>query len=222
MQSKKDHLEAVKCLLAYDVNVVAKTTDEKHLSQWTLLHIASSAGYLNLVKYLLENGADASEKGKYESTALHFASIQGHSEVIKCLLENGANVNARDFKKLTPLHYASQNGCYEAVKCLLENGADVNAKDYKERTPFDVAKEEDIRRLLTDLYKRKIRFETISTLEKIGEGAQGVVYKGIFNNEIVALKKFSPKEEANKFYFFLDHLNLINLSTKPNDYIAQF
>ena len=28
MQSKKDHLEAVKCLLAYDVNVVAKTTDE--------------------------------------------------------------------------------------------------------------------------------------------------------------------------------------------------
>ena len=48
---------------------------------------ASENGYLEVVKLLIENGADVSAKDNY---ALRWASRYGHLEVAKLLIENGA------------------------------------------------------------------------------------------------------------------------------------
>lgn len=52
---------------------------------------ASGNGYLELVRLLLERGADVHA---YNDLALRWASRMGHLDIVKLLLERGANVHA--------------------------------------------------------------------------------------------------------------------------------
>ncbi|WP_386086924.1 ankyrin repeat domain-containing protein [Wolbachia endosymbiont (group A) of Norellia spinipes] len=59
------------------------------------LHYSSSSGCLQVVKFLVEEGADISATGGYMGwTALHHAADQGHLEVVKFLLDKGADPTA--------------------------------------------------------------------------------------------------------------------------------
>jgi ankyrin repeat protein len=65
-----------------------------HETGETALHLAAGEGHLEIVKLLLEHGADVNAKTAYE-TALHLAAGEGHLEIVKLLLEHGADVNAK-------------------------------------------------------------------------------------------------------------------------------
>ena len=92
------------------------------------LRLASREGHLEVVKYLVEDGANINAKNKDSWTALMWASLNGHLEVVKYLIENGADINAKDKDGWTVLMWASREGHLEVVKYLIENGADINAK----------------------------------------------------------------------------------------------
>ena len=119
------------------VDINAKNKDGE-----TALMLASSEGHLEMVKLLVENGADY-------TNALRLASREGHLEIVKLLIENGANINAKDNDGETALMRASYNGHLEVVKYLIENGADVNIKDnYYGITALDFARDEEIKEVL--------------------------------------------------------------------------
>ena len=80
-------------------------------------------GNLEIVKYLVQNGADVTAKNNKPLIA---ASENGHLEVLKYLVQNGADLTDRDNEALI---YSSLNGHLEIVKYLVQNGADVKAKD---------------------------------------------------------------------------------------------
>ena len=91
------------------------------------LRFASRKGRLEVIKLLLEAGADVNANN---NLALG-ASRKGHLEVVKVLLEAGADVHAEDDYAL---RRASRNGNLEVVRCLLDAGANVYAFDkYSER-----------------------------------------------------------------------------------------
>jgi thiol-disulfide isomerase/thioredoxin len=101
---------------------------------------AANGGHTEIVKLLLERGADVNAAG---GTALMTAAAMGRTEVVKLLLEKDADVNAKSNIFGTSLYMASQQGHTEIVKLLLEKGADVNAKitiDGKMVTALWVAK----------------------------------------------------------------------------------
>ena len=95
----------------------------------TPLMIAASFGNNELVKLLLEKGANANDKNINERTALHMAANKGNIEIIKLLVENGANISLKakfytnnTIDKSTPFMFAVASNKYEAV----EKGANPN------------------------------------------------------------------------------------------------
>lgn len=75
--------------------------------------------YFNIVKLLLENGADIHSENDY---ALKKATQQGCFKIVKLLIENGANIH---FKNNLALKIAIKNRYFNIVELLLENGADI-------------------------------------------------------------------------------------------------
>ena len=107
---------------------------------WIDLHLAAAVGDVNLVKELLEKGANPNAKDRFNQTPLHFAARHGHVEVVKLLLEYKADPNAKDKDSVTPLHAAASNGRVDVVKLLLEYGADPKVEDKDGDTPLDLAR----------------------------------------------------------------------------------
>jgi len=123
--SWRGDLERVKKLLTkrkVDVN-------EKNEYGSTALILASLNGRIEIVKYLLANGANINKQDWNGNTALILASLRGHIDVVKYLLANGANINQKDKYGYTALIFASSKGHIEIVKSLLAKGANVNEKD---------------------------------------------------------------------------------------------
>jgi uncharacterized protein len=73
---------------------------------FTLLGLASYFGHFNLVKLLLEKGADPNipSNNQFRVAPLHSACSISNNEIAELLLLNGANVNARQLQDYTPLH----------------------------------------------------------------------------------------------------------------------
>jgi ankyrin repeat protein len=79
------------------------------------------------VKTLLDAGADANAKWRYQQTPLFKASERGDVEIVRMLLAHGADVNVRDtFYQATPITWASDKGHVEVVRMLLDKGAGAN------------------------------------------------------------------------------------------------
>ncbi len=85
---------------------------------------------MDIVKYLIEKGADVNAKDYYGVTALMYAALYGHLDIVKYLVEHGADVNAKNVNGDLALMYASNYGHTDIVKYLVEKGSDVNAKEY--------------------------------------------------------------------------------------------
>ncbi|BET37234.1 hypothetical protein wNi1_11910 [Wolbachia pipientis] len=63
----------------------------------TALHCAAEGKCLELVKFLVNEGVDINDTGRYKGwTVLHSAALGGNLEIVKFLLERGANPNIRD------------------------------------------------------------------------------------------------------------------------------
>jgi hypothetical protein len=97
----------------------------------TALHLAAAGHRFELVRLLLEAGADPNSAMNHrQSGPLHYAAdgyVNGPDwnptrqvKTIQCLLAAGANINAGDKNGATPLHRAVRTRCAAAVKCLLE------------------------------------------------------------------------------------------------------
>ena len=105
----------------------------------TPLHAATDAGHVDMVRLLLDRGANVGAKLRNGQTALHAAASKGRADLIALLLDRGAQVNAPDRTRATPLHHAVQGYSSDVpghVTVLIERGAAVDARDEEGRTPL--------------------------------------------------------------------------------------
>ena len=95
----------------------------------TPLHVACLYRRFEMVRLLIEHGADVNARGKYYDTPLHLASYSGCADTVRLLIKHGAEVNSEDQWHCTPLHLASLSGRAEILRLLGEHGACINARD---------------------------------------------------------------------------------------------
>lgn len=97
---------------------------------------APASGNVEIVRLLLESGADVNFQGNdsvrlnsiLAGSPIAAASFQGHKDVVQLLIAEGADVNAKGGRYGNPLQTASRAGFDSLVKLLLDHGADINAQ----------------------------------------------------------------------------------------------
>ena len=113
--------------------------NEKNNVGMTPLHLAAWGGYKDLVKLLLENGANIDEKNKNSGiTPILWAAGQGHKDIVKLLVDRGANIDVKNDRGVTPVFQAAEEGHTDIVMLLLSAGADPYIADRDGRTARDV------------------------------------------------------------------------------------
>ena len=115
------YLEAVQVLLEHKADVNSQSGNGETPLYEAISGSRSSPEVVDIVRLLLEHGADANIYGY--STPLHEASSQGFLEVAYLLLSYGAKVDEEDEEGMTPFQVASTEGHHEIAKLLLEHGA---------------------------------------------------------------------------------------------------
>jgi len=134
----------------YPEDVNARSQDDNS----TPLHRASGNGRAEVVRILLEHGADPIAQNKRGWAPLHRASDRGHVEVVRLLIGFGAGASARDDQGWTPLHWASDRGHADVACVLLEHGADASARDEQGWTPLHRASDQGHAELARVLLER--------------------------------------------------------------------
>ena len=90
---------------------------------------------LELMNWLIAQGADINVKDEYDRTPLHYHAQVNDVERVTLLLEKGADIEAIAEYDETPLHAA---GYYPEVTALLiAKGANVKAKDDMKHNPME-------------------------------------------------------------------------------------
>lgn len=140
--------------LGVDINAISAEGN-------TALCFASYWGQLDVVKMLLENGADLEMRSEQTGlTPLLEAAHFGQFKIVKFLTESGADLNAKDRNGKTALMIAVDRATYprkivsrlllqkytkylEVIQFLLKNEIDINVKDNAGNTALKIARSKD-------------------------------------------------------------------------------
>jgi ankyrin repeat protein len=82
------------------------------------IHSAAAGNYTEIVRMLIENGAQVNVKQQAGSTPLHSAAQNGNLEMLILLLENGAEVNTRMEGGKLPADVAREKGFDDIAEIL--------------------------------------------------------------------------------------------------------
>lgn len=138
--------KAIQALLDEGANINAAATG---FVSCTALQVACLTGSIDIVRLLVEKGADVNAPGGEFGTAIQAAyrSVNWSRavEIVHLLLENGADVSAQSGTLGSPLLAASRHGHLEVVQLLLEKGTDISVMH-----GADYSYSKQMRRLLRD------------------------------------------------------------------------
>ncbi|KTC72551.1 Ankyrin repeat protein [Legionella birminghamensis] len=121
------------------------------------------ADELEVIYFLLDNGADASIADNQGFTPMHTLACinwqhlwKGYEQIIDRLLDCHANFEAQDKDGNTPLHCAARIGNVTAMTYLKLIGANLDVLNKNDKTPCQLYGDEGFWRALAALRKRKV------------------------------------------------------------------
>ena len=107
----------------------------------TPLHLACMHQREDIVKLLLENGANVNSKNIQHFTPLDISCAKSNTRIFELLIEYKSPINMqRDGVRYDlPIHLVCRNGNAYMLKCLLAYGADPTLPNKKNQTALDIA-----------------------------------------------------------------------------------
>lgn len=179
----------------------------------TPLYVACERGDVEIVAYLLEQGAPVDGRGsrRYEwqnetnggSTPLCVACKKGYLAIVRLLLDNGAdlesdNAHSNDPRRRSqkPLHAAASAFQQEIVRELLQRGAEIDARNARGETAFHLV-------VKWGWYSNEQRNRVLATLRLLLENGADInagdndAYTALHNTRDIAMVRFLVENGAN-------------------------
>jgi ankyrin repeat protein len=185
--------DVVELLLQHGADPERKIYDFSALARAAQYDDAAS---LNIIRSLLDHGADIETRHQNGQTPLHFAAAGGMEKVFNLLLEKGADIMNLDDSGNSPLSSTAgfatidtngdemERGQLSIIRTLIEKGADIESRDKLGRTP------------LFHAAQAKQKGATIKML--IEHGANRNVFDGKGETVFYDLVTYFPNEEKLK------------------------
>jgi ankyrin repeat protein len=126
----------VKRLFALNPGIINEK-DREH--DTAIMKACRDCNNINVVAFLLKNGANINDRDTIDQTPLIIAAFNGCTDIVKMLLDAGANIEHKNDQGENALISAAQEGNIDTVKLLLDAGADVNQTNTDGETPLDLA-----------------------------------------------------------------------------------
>jgi ankyrin repeat protein len=134
--ARQDDLATVRSLLAAGEQVDPFGPGDGY----SPLQFAAQHGNIEMVRLLLEAGADSEYRDHNGDRALLWAADEGQAEAIRLLLDAGSPPNSPDDPYgRSPLMQAAASDSPAAVTLLLDAGANLHARDQSDLTPLHYA-----------------------------------------------------------------------------------
>jgi len=114
-----------------DLKIVKHYVEDVHVNvndtyfAWSPLQMAATKGHLNVVKYLVEHGADMNYAHPMtKMTPFHLAAFDNYQDIVKYLAEKGADINKKMKGDVSIVRVMKDEGPRgeEMVKLLLALG----------------------------------------------------------------------------------------------------
>jgi len=129
--------------------------DVKTVYGKTPLLLACAYGHENVVRILLECGADVNAvENIMGNTALHYACQQGFIHIAHLLVQYHASCHVENYDGDTALHIASTKGLHTVCYMLLDHGAMLQCRNKQGKTPLQVAANTHVAACIRKYYSR--------------------------------------------------------------------
>lgn len=103
----------------------------------TLLHWAAINNRKDIIKYLIDKGAEVDAVGgELNATPLHWATRQGHLDAVVIVMNAGADPTLRDAEGCSCIHLAAQFGHTALVAYFIARGVSPDLVDRGGMTPL--------------------------------------------------------------------------------------
>ena len=135
----RDTVAVARLLERYPSCLLSDGTFARRSWGLTPLHTAVESGHLELVRMVLDAGADIQTESYYYGSALHYAARAGRVDLARELTLRGIRLDRCDIEGCTALHLAACEGHVDMVALLLHHGADARATTEFGSTALDMA-----------------------------------------------------------------------------------
>lgn len=191
-------LPEVKAAVEQGVDINSRDSNDRTPIVWACMNKKNDEA-TEIVKYLLEHGADPNSENKKGTPLLITAIKNNNYELAKQLLDHGANPDCREYRKAKALWVAIDNRKANLIKLLLDHNASVDRDDRllgDYRWPFkllvqiirDIPGGEDLlSRLIPNQLSSNTTTEFIKCLSD--EFLKGNISESTYNNLITELLK---------------------------------
>ena len=126
--------------------VTPSCVTEKDEHGYSPLHLAFCCGECEIIKFLVESGADVNAINEDGANLLHLIQdkCEPTVEILEFLFKSGVDIELHDKNGDTPLHNAVSRGFLPTVSFYIKNGASIDSLNNRGETPLFRACDEGV------------------------------------------------------------------------------
>ena len=165
------HLSAVIFLTEHGADVDIQNRDGKTALHFAVqrYHSSHHSEWCEVLRCLVENGADINARENNDNTPLMIASFCGHVNVVTFLIQHGAELDVQNDRGNTALHLAVQHNFSGIVHILLDHRA-THLYNNQKLTPLLFASNNSLTAIVEELTRRPefTKEQRVDALELLG------------------------------------------------------